>query len=86
MLQTALLRPQASGYNRDVWWRQEMSRKHMKNWPDCLGEKSLEELHRLLEGFHTKARVWPAVRKACMKSARLVEKEIARREAPPDSD
>ena len=44
--------------------------------------KSLEELQFLMERFQTNALLWPSVRKACMKNVRLVEKEIARREAP----
>jgi hypothetical protein len=63
-----------------------MGRKHLKNWPDCLKDMSLQELQGWLDGFHLKARVWPKIRKECLKSARLIEKEIARRESSSDSD
>jgi len=61
-----------------------MGRKHFKDWPACLEQKSIAELRSLLRGFQIKAEAWPNIRKACIKSARLVEKEIARREIPAE--
>ncbi len=62
-----------------------MSRKHLKGWPECLHGKSLDELRELIRMFQRNATRWPNVRKSAEKSIRLVEKEISRRDHPPDA-
>ena len=52
----------------------------LDGWPDCLEEKSLEELERLRDSFEFKAQIYPNIAKLCLKKAHRVEREIARRE------
>jgi hypothetical protein len=62
-----------------------MSRKHLKDWPDCLKAMSIKELQFWLGRFERNARIWgPKVAKGALKRARLVEKEIELRNRPEE--
>ena len=64
-----------------------MSRHHdLEGWPECLQDKTLDELERLLEAFRVRLRipVRPLLKKLCLKDIRRIENEIARRENSPD--
>lgn len=62
-----------------------MSRKQLKDWPDCLKAMSMKELPFWPGTFERNARIWgPKVAKEALTRTRLVEKEIELRNRPEE--
>jgi len=57
----------------------------LDGWPDCLEEKSPDDLKSLRDSFEFKAKIYGGVvAKLCLKKARRVEREISRRKKADD--